>query len=624
MTGVTHGADAVRLRDIATTMRGQGQRVQDIGDELVPLAAMLQEAWGGPDAEHLLTQVEGLRPSIAGTGATLVAWAEELRGQADEQAAGSGESGGAGGPGGQGGGGANPFAGLRAQGGAPTGGNPLLGGAGNPLRGEGGVPLTNAFTREAGGGKEEPPQAIGEGSQVDRGRNIQPGFTTNTDTPGSDKPGLKVRMTGTETVETSPEFVDSEGRSVQTSTLTVRVEAGLVGEAGGKTTGGGFSGTGGTEVSYSVTAPVGVDPATIDPTDPASWPPGTSVRLNEDYFVALQGDVRFRGLLASAGIESGSGAFVEVSKGDGDEVTVLVGDSEFSRASTSLGIGSTEANAQVTASSGVTTGTAKEVTLDLSTPAGQEAYRGILEDGSIPAADSAGVVDVADVTVLNASRSLGASGTLGDITMGGTLSSWEVGGVQRTHADGSTTLEWSGQSAGTQVGGVATFDPDGNMIVEDNTYYMRMEGVDPATAGNYNRNYLDRDVSPTTEQNVVLTLTHDDLTAMRSQAAVTQANMINANPQDYPDFPIPADGSVSATDVLRHCEDNPDAVFELGGADSATQLILGAQSDQEILRGMMAKDPLLYQQELATDYYTYNDRERVRPVGEITSQRSSG
>lgn len=93
MTGLTHGADVERLREIAVMMRGQGARVQEVGEELGPLSAMLQESWGGPDAEYLLSQVQMLRPVVANTGATLVAWADGLSVQADQQVAGSGEGG---------------------------------------------------------------------------------------------------------------------------------------------------------------------------------------------------------------------------------------------------------------------------------------------------------------------------------------------------------------------------------------------------------------------------------------------------------------------------------------------------------------------------------------------------
>lgn len=606
MTGVTHGADAARLRDIATTMRGQGQRIQEMGDELVPLAAMLQAAWGGPDAEHLLTQVEGLRPTIAGTGATLVAWAEELRGQADQQAAGSGEGGGAGGSGAPGGAsGGNPFAGLSSSGSARAGGGRLAGGS-PLLAGEGGLPLTNA---------------IGDGPQTDPGEKRQPGSVSNSDTKEAGKV-IKGQVTATETVDVSKEFVDSEGRSVQTTTVSARVEAGVGGEAGGKGTGGSFGAGGGTEVSYEVTAPVGVDPMSIDPNDPASWPPGTSVRFGEEYFAAFEAEARFRGIIANAGYEFGTEAYVEVSKGSGDQVVVQVGDAEFLRASSELGVGTPDLNIKAGASSETSSGTAREVTIDLSTAQGRQAFEDVM-NGEPASADAPGVVDIADLTIFNASQSMGVSGTAGDFSAGGTLAEWNSGGVQRTHADGTTTLEWSGLKSGTQVGGIATFDANGEMIEGKSTYYLRMEGVSPEAAAEYNKFYLGENTAPAHDNNVVLNFTHGDISQMKTQAAQTQAAMINANPGYYHDFPGASDGNVTASDVLRHCENNPDAVIDLGGPNSATQVILTSGSDAEVLRAMMATGgPLEFQNELAVDYYTAKG-ERIDPVGDVTSQRSA-
>lgn len=606
MTGVTHGADTARLRDIATTMRGEGQRVQDVSDGLVPLAAMLHEAWGGPDAEQLLTRVEGLRPTIASTGATLVAWAEELRGQADQQSAASGEGGGVGGAGTPGRGGAgNPFAGLSTSGSARAGGGRLAGGGLLPS-GEGGVPLTNA---------------IGDGSQTDPGRKVQPGHVSNSDTKEAGKV-VKGKVTATETVDVSKEFVDSEGRSVQTTTVSARVEVGIGGEAGGKGTGGSFGASGGTEVSYEVTAPVGVDPTSIDPNDPASWPPGTSVRFGEEYFAAFEAEARFRGIIANAGYEFGTESYVEVSKGSGDQVVVQVGDAEFLRASSELGVGTPDLNIKGGASSETSSGTAKEVTIDMSTAQGRQSFEDIM-NGAPPSADAPGVVDVADLTVFNASKSLGVSGTAGDFSAGGTLGEWNAGGVQRTHADGTTTLEWSGLQSGTQVGGVATFDANGDMIEGKSTYYMRLEGVSPDAAAEYNNFYLGENTAPAHDNNVVLNFTHGDISQMKVQAAQTQAAMINASPDYYHDFPGASDGNVTASAVLRHCEGNPDAIVDLGGPNTATQQILVAGSDAEVLRTMMATGgPLEFQTELAVDYYTAKG-ERIDPVGEIKSQRSA-
>lgn len=604
MTGVTHGADVTRLRDIATAIEGQGQRVQEISDGLVPLAAMLQETWGGPDAEHLLTQVEGLRPTIASTGATLVAWAQELRGQADQQAAIAGEAGGTGGSGAPGSaGGAISFAGVSASGRAPAGGAGLAGGS-PLLGGEGSLPLTNA---------------IGDGPQTDPGEKKPAGSVSY----GRSAETGAYKVTDNATVSVSGESVDAEGRSVQTTQITLDRKGAI--ELGKEMEGAGASVEGytGAGVGYSVTAPVGVDPLSIDPLRPETWPEGVSVRFDESFYAGYGMESTFRGLIVGMGQETGTGHYVEISKGAGDQVVVQVGDERFARASSEVGFGTDQADVKVGADNGVSSGTAHEVVLDRSTPEGQALLRDLFYGGKVPAAGDAGVVDIAELKVFSADASIGGSGTVGDVTAGTTLAEWNSAGVQRTHADGTSTMEWSGLQSGTQVGGVATFDANGDMIEGKSTYYMRLEGVSPEAAAQYNNFYLDDPGTPAHDNNVVLNFTHGDISQMKTQAAQTQAAMINANPEYYHDFPGASDGNVTASDVLRHCKDNPDAVIDLGGPNTATQVILTSGSDAEVLRAMMATGgPLEFQTELAVDYHNAKG-ERIDPVGEVTSQRSA-
>lgn len=607
MAGVTSGADPDRLDEISELMRGHAEQIGQLSETLGHASTVLRASWSGPDMEHLLAQTDHLRPEMARTGSTLVAFADQLRHQADEQRRGSGEGGRAGRPGARDGEGIRGGRGLT---GVPQGFRDLVGGM---TSGEGRSPF------DLPGGAMT--NAIGDGPQTDPGQVEQPGSVSNSDTVEGGKV-VKGQVTGTETVAVSKEFVDSEGRSVQTTTVSVRAEAGVAGEAGGDLTGGGFSAGGGKEASYEVTAPVGVDPLSIDPNDPMSWPPGVSVRFGEEYFAAFDAEARFRGLMAGAGYEFGTEGYVEISRGDGDQVVVQVGDAEFLRASSELGLGTPDANVKAGASSETSSGTAREVTIDMSTPGGRATFDDVMI-GKPPAADAPGVVDVADLTVFNASKSVDLSVTAGDVSAGGTLSEWSAGGVQRTHADGTTTLDWTGEDRGTQVGGTATFDANGDMIDGKSTYYMRLEGVSPEAAAQYNNMYLDDPGTPAHDNNVVLNFTSGDLAQMKTQAAQTQAAMINADPEYYHDFPGASDGNVTASDVLRHCKDNPDAVIDLGGPNSATQVILTSGSDAEILRAMMATGgPLEFQTELAVDYYGAKG-ERIDPVGEVTSQRSA-
>ena len=113
---------------------------------------------------------------------------------------------------------------------------------------------------------------------------------------------------------------------------------------------------------------------------------------------------------------------------------------------------------------------------------------------------------------------------------------------------------------------------------------------------------------------------------MRYQAAATHASIVNANPENFPNFPAAADGHVTSEDVLRYFEEHPDTastdLWDIATGET-TMTILGAQSDQEMLRVLMLGDgPLVVQRDLAGDYHTATGN-YVRPVGDITSARSA-
>lgn len=616
MTSVTHGADAERLREIAGTMRGQGARVQEVDDQLGPLSAMLQEAWGGPDAEHLLSQVEMLRPSVANTGATLVAWADGLHAQADQQAAGSGEGGGAGGSVTRGDirDGVRRFAGLTGKLSAPTSGE-------SGPSWQDGSPLANsatAYQHSTDGGGGGVSDIDGGASGRDPGQIDQPGSVSKSTSVEAGP----LKVTDTATVSVSGESVDAEGRSVQTTEVTLSREGAI--ELGKKIDGVGVTGTGytGAEVGYSVTAPAGVDPLSIDPLRPETWPEGVSVRFDESFYAGYGLEGNYRGLIVGIGQEVGTGQYIEVSKGAGDEVTVLVGDDEFRRATTQLGVGTDELNAKVGANNGISSGSAREVVIDRSTPEGQATYESLLfGGGEVPAVGTAGVVDVADLTVMNAHASVDVSGTAGDWSAGGTLAEWSAGGVQRTHDDGTTTLDWTGESKGVQTGGTAYFDEAGNPVPEKGTYYLRLEGVDPQAANDFNQYVRGSSTQVDAEQNVVLTYTHDDLQTMRLQAAETQATMINADPERYN---YPEGTRMTAEDVIATVEADPDTgIFAVtdGAESNGTRALLGAGSDAEIMR-VIAQDPLGVSQGVSLDHHTATG-ELATPTGEVSSRESA-
>lgn len=619
MTGVTHGADAERLREVADALRGHGQRVKEVGDRIGPIAQALEESWGGPDAAAMIAEIDGLRPTVASAGATVIAWAEELRAQADEQ---TGASGGAGATGGSGAGGGGGNSQGRPAPAGPTrqevwdhikdivGGMSDGGGDGDTgMRN----PFAAAIDRPRFGNDPLPdvePRNVIDGKPG--GDEKRTGSSSHTDSTGKN-----IKLSHTTTGSTSDAGVDAQGRGLQTTTVTGTTELSAEGSAKVGRIGVDGKAFAGTESSWAVTGPDGTDAASVNPLDPTNMPEGTSARLGSSWYTGNGLGASYKLLSADMGTKSGTEHYVEVSRGEGDEVTVVVGDDDFDKAKSSLGLGTDDVSARLSADSDFTQGRAKEVTFDLSTQEGQDAYNRFVLLGKAPQADAPGVVDVADVEAFSGSRSTGASVSLWDKTFGSSDSNWNAGGLSKQHADGSETVEWSGKDGSTQVGGSTHIDPDGNVDRDKSTYYLRQRDVDADVAHEYNQ-HQGSGVRPSQSQNVAISLTPDDLQAMRYTAAESAAARINNEPEWYRGTDIDDGRQWTADDVLEYVDGHPDRARGLDGIDTASTDLLASQDDSEILRAMSAEGPVEFQNELAREYSVHQDNYRGHR-GKVTS-----
>lgn len=85
MTGVTHGADAERLRGVAAELTGTAHRTRDIATTGGGLLAVLSEAWQGADVEDFARAWGAASASVERAADHLQQAATELRRQADDQ-----------------------------------------------------------------------------------------------------------------------------------------------------------------------------------------------------------------------------------------------------------------------------------------------------------------------------------------------------------------------------------------------------------------------------------------------------------------------------------------------------------------------------------------------------------
>lgn len=614
MTGVTHGADAARLDEISGQLRVQGEQVGQIGEALGVVSGTLREAWSGPDMEHLLAETDQLRPAIARTGATLVTWAGALREQADQQV---GASGGASAPGGA-------AAGARAGGaGAP---------ASDPLQ------AMRSFADFMGRGADDHDRAAGSPllAALDPGRRPASGRggsdwdlldpvkalagdrVKKADLPKgsyseSESRGKVVKLTLSAGVTHADAGVNDKGQSLERTTLTGTAEL----SAGGKVrlgkVGVDAKAFVGTENSYSATAPKGTDMSFAHPLDPESLPEGTSLRLSSAWYKGYDLGGSYSAIVADMGSKSGTEHYVEITRGPGDEVTVRVGNDEFDKAASSLGLGGDKASVRVNAGSGVSHGEATEVTFDLSTKEGQAAYDQFVFGGKAPSANDAGVVDVAKVETFQGSKNVGFTWAAGDRSLGGDVVDSSYGGLTTTHADGTQTVAWTSSDGNNSRGGELTLDKGGNVVPGSEVVHLRQSGVDPGEAASYMRTAHGSDVSYAERQNVVITYSADDLRALREQAAAHYTQELNDHPGSRGDaFEERQDWTVD--EFLERIDSDEDAWLSTQGFETPG-LVVGARTDEEMLR-LLADNPIDTQREVALAYQ--GTGKEPAPIGEVT------
>lgn len=615
MTGVTHGADAERLLEVADGLRGQGTRVREIGDSLSPLAEVLRDSWSGPDSEEVLAGVDDLRPAVASTGATLLAWADALKGQVDEQRRASGESGG-----------------ITAGG----GGRPS---AIDPLR------TVREFADFMGRGPDKEP---GDGGSPwlaalgDPRRNQQPGGASDNvapsgwdpldllmgkDVPGYNGPegsrskslgkGVSIEVSGSAKREDAG--LNSQGQPLESTTVTSKVE--LSGEAGKRFGKVGLEGKGfvGTENSYQVTGVEGTDLTSANPFAPEGMPEGSSVRLSSSWYKGYELDGTFRNIVADMGSTSGTEHYVEITRGEGDKVTVRIGNEEFDKANGSVGLGAGPASLTMDAGGSNAHGTANEVTFDLSTPAGQEAYDRFVFGGRVPAADADGVVDVAKVEAFSGSKTAGMSANWGDKSASfDWVKNDSYSGVTKTHADGGQTVEWSSRREGSSVGGSFELLPGGQVVPGSERISFGQTNV-PASEVQKYMEYRGSDATITTNQNVVITYTPSDIHKMRLQAADFYAWNANHAPHAYPGI---FDGGrewsgVSVLDRMAELEKQSPGMVSVDLSSSAAML---TAVDEDLAITRLSHDPVGIPAEIAANYRATGKEPEV--LGEVVTHPS--
>lgn len=96
MTSVEQGMDTARARVVANQLKHEGSALAALGAQGSAMMGVLEDVWGGPDAEKFSREWQAARPSIARSSQALTESGHELTRQAEEQDTASGGDGGAG------------------------------------------------------------------------------------------------------------------------------------------------------------------------------------------------------------------------------------------------------------------------------------------------------------------------------------------------------------------------------------------------------------------------------------------------------------------------------------------------------------------------------------------------
>ncbi|WP_114202689.1 C2 family cysteine protease [Janibacter anophelis] len=93
---INEGMDAVRVRQIAADLRGQGERLTTISQQGSAQLRTLQEVWQGNDLDHFGQQWQSAERQVHVFSDRLTGFADELARQVEDQQGASGETGGRG------------------------------------------------------------------------------------------------------------------------------------------------------------------------------------------------------------------------------------------------------------------------------------------------------------------------------------------------------------------------------------------------------------------------------------------------------------------------------------------------------------------------------------------------
>ncbi|WP_285725673.1 hypothetical protein [Psychromicrobium xiongbiense] len=353
--------------------------------------------------------------------------------------------------------------------------------------------------------------------------------------PLSKIPGLKglaegkgsagISVTDTQSVETK--HTDTSTTYKITSTL------GVEGKAGFDLKHFGISGTlaNGQKVEYSITVPKGTDPLSINPNDPGSWPPGTSVQVNAADTASASVGAKYAAIGVDGKVVGSEGTSQVVSKGADGRITAMTGPTEAVSNSAELSVGYKDVKAYFGANHDLTGTSFRSATFDPSTPEGKAALNQYLSGAGLPQHDGAGVSDSVTINKMDYSsgQKMGIKVPGFDFSVKGDDYTSNI--VATTHGDGTTEQQWTVHNPGApDMKATVSFDAHQNPIPGSTNYSYTIPHLSDIEAQMLNNKaFSGFDGSGyKAGDSVTISLTGDQMKAAQDMAKAAHENIIQS------------------------------------------------------------------------------------------------
>jgi hypothetical protein len=219
--------------------------------------------------------------------------------------------------------------------------------------------------------------------------------------------------------------------------------------------------------------------------DPRSLQTGESIELTKESYAGYGLEANYRQLQLELGYDSGTRVSSGITRVGPSTLRIYVGDEDFVRAATSLGVNFKGVNVGINNSMDLSHGKLHSIDVNIGTPEGWAAYQDFLTTGRLPRSTGAALFNrtTADVIDYSGNSDIGAEAG----GFGGSLPLHSTEGhVTTTHnPDGSVTTVVSARYDDTGVAKTTTTDGHGH--VTGTTRSLLLHDVDPSLiAGLYN------------------------------------------------------------------------------------------------------------------------------------------